>query len=198
MTATGLPPEAETRRIGLPICGAKRMTSPGPQVAPRPLGASQIAAGGPPFASIRHSFPFAKKPMKFPSGDQKGKKAPLVPGSSSASILSRERTHNDVLPARLATNAMRFPSGENAGGPLRFSSANCVPSSGSSVARITCLGLRVCHHPVASAMTATASTASAVSQNAFLFRLLAIKAGTPARDPVFVIHSSCSFMSCAV
>src|SRR5208337_3703337 len=158
---TGLPPEAETRRIGAPICGAKMMTSPGPQEAPRPFGASQIVTGGPPFASIRHSFPLAKKPMEFPSGDQKGKNAPLVPGSSTASNLSSERSHNEVLPARLATNAMRFPSGENAGGPLRLSSAKCVPSGGNSVARITCIGVRDCHHPIAPAARATSSSADA-------------------------------------
>ena len=134
----GVPPSAETRMMALLELGANRIRFELPQVPPRPFRASQIATGAPPFASIRNIFPFAKNPMAWPSGDQNGRNAPSVPGSSIASSLSIERIQREVLPSRLATNAIRVPSGDRAGGPFRLSSAKCVPSGGSKVPRTTC------------------------------------------------------------
>src|SRR5450755_1285232 len=76
----GVPPDAETRcspLVKLPL-GVKRITPSLFHVPPRPEGASHSVCTGPPAMSSLFSFPPAKKPKDFPSGDQNGKIAPSV------------------------------------------------------------------------------------------------------------------------
>ena len=63
-----------------------------PHVPPFPSAASQIVVTGPPVASTRLSFPEEKNAICRLSGDQNGYAAPSVPGSSTASAWSSERT----------------------------------------------------------------------------------------------------------
>ena len=76
---------------------------------------SHRVSAGPPPISIFFSFPGEKNAMKRLSGDQKGSRAPSVPGKIRAAIESRSRTHSESLPPSLATNARWRPSGERAG-----------------------------------------------------------------------------------
>ena len=60
----------------------------------------------------------AKNATKRPSGDQKGKTAPSVPGMVWASIEFMGRIHSKVLPSEPApVKASDDPSGESTGGP---------------------------------------------------------------------------------
>src|SRR3954462_988985 len=79
VTARGDPPRTDTAEIGARMSGAKTISPDCDQLAPRAFGASQRVVTGPPEASMRRSFPSEKNPTDFPSGDQKGARAPSVP-----------------------------------------------------------------------------------------------------------------------
>src|SRR5215813_8490733 len=79
---------------------------------PRPDGASARICTEPRSTSTRFSFPSAKKPTNWLSGDQKGIDAPSVPGKGRPEADSRGRTHNFDCPSDVATNAIFSPSGE--------------------------------------------------------------------------------------
>src|SRR5262249_10046295 len=79
-----VPPPAEPRNSGPLIEGANTITPREFHVPPRPVGASQISCTAPPIPGIFFSFPPAKKPRHWLSGDQKGKDASPVPASSCA------------------------------------------------------------------------------------------------------------------
>src|ERR1700720_1364750 len=174
-----------------------------PQLAPRASGALQMATRDPPLASALQSLPLAKNPSERPSGDQKGKYAPSVPGSSIASSLPSGFNHNVLLPSRLATNTIRVPSGESAGGPSRYMGAKCVPSGGSKVdliKRRTGCARHQAAPQAATMMSAIASMAAAPAARNLHppCLLLGPTAGTEACVSAFAIHASCSFTSCAV
>src|SRR6266852_1050780 len=74
------------------------------QAPPRgPLGTSHTSTGGPPDTSDRSSFDPTKKPTDWLLGDQKGKLAPSVPGSSRAVVPSSGLIQSPVLPDCSAT-----------------------------------------------------------------------------------------------
>ena len=78
--AHGLAPPGCNELGGL-ASPSKRILLPCPQLAPRASCALQMATREPPLASDRQSLPLAKNPSDRPSGDQKGKYAPLVVGT---------------------------------------------------------------------------------------------------------------------
>src|ERR1700756_3336079 len=85
----------------------KTITPLGLHAAPRPSCASHSACAVVPLSSNTFILPSAKNPIERPSGDQKGKMALLVSGSSLASAPFIGRTQIDVLPlALVAVNAM--------------------------------------------------------------------------------------------
>ena len=59
----------------------------------------------------------AKKPMDFPSEDQKGNLPPSVPGSGFAVALSNGRTNSICFPSAIPANTRLLPSREMAGAP---------------------------------------------------------------------------------
>src|SRR5580765_2724780 len=74
-----------------------------------------MICGGPPAASILFNLPSAKKPMKRPSGDQKGEDEFSVPGSVRTERESSGRRARRLRPEESrATKAMVVPSGETA------------------------------------------------------------------------------------
>ena len=78
-----------------------------------PSTLSQMVSTVPPLAGTRRSFPSAMNAIDVPSGDQKGARAPLVPGSGCADVSSSRRTHNTTVPVESgAMNARRRPSPE--------------------------------------------------------------------------------------
>src|SRR5215471_18554367 len=79
---------------------------------PRPEGASPTMCTAPRSTSTRFSFPSAKKPTDWLSGDQKGNEAPSVPAKARSETESSGRTHNLDCPSELATNTIFCPSGE--------------------------------------------------------------------------------------
>src|SRR5580698_2008002 len=98
--------------------GENRITPPGPQAPPRPRGASLTIWVEPPSRSTVLSLPSAKNPRERLSGDQKGKVALSVPGSSRASTVLVGRTQSAILPSvPVAANARDAPSGDATGGP---------------------------------------------------------------------------------
>src|SRR5687767_1917069 len=123
---TGSPPPAGTASIDLPSLRPNRMRSPAPQV---------------PWLRIPPSFEqildttWSRRLMRFhscreanasdwPSGDQKMDVAESVPGSSSAVESDMSRTQ---IP-RLAENANRNPSGDNAKNVRSGLKRNSIPS----------------------------------------------------------------------
>ena len=68
--------------------------------------------GAPPTISMRFSLPSAKNPTDALSGDQKGYRAPSVPGSGCAANESNGRAQSRDLPSIDAKNTSRRPSGE--------------------------------------------------------------------------------------
>src|SRR5437867_1176888 len=71
--------------------------------------------GGPPETSIFLSLPWLVKPRNRPSGDQKGKLAPSVPGRARVSRESSVRIQNMLRPpAGVALNTSLRPSGDKA------------------------------------------------------------------------------------
>src|SRR5262249_12850098 len=140
VTATGVPPAAGTRKIGLARGGAKMITAELPQLPPRPSSASQITCTGPPFAPTRLSLPSAKQPMSRPSRDPPGESPPTVPATSCASVECRDRRQiaQDLLPTLdeeaaavlQPTNAIRLPSGEISGGPFLPEVSGNSPAGG--------------------------------------------------------------------
>ena len=178
--------------------GANTITSERPQLPPRPWGASQIVAGEPPFKSRRQSLPRMKNAMAFPSGDQNGKKASSVSRRGVASSLSRERTQMEFFPSCWATKASRLPSGESAGGPLRYKVSNCVPCGGKMFVRRTRCLRGEDQNIAASATAANKTTASNANPRLRRMALAGAMAGVPTCEPDFAIQASCSFTSCAV
>src|SRR4029077_15150137 len=85
--------------------------------------------------SIRFNLLSAKKPIDFPSGDQKVPLPPSVPGNGRASRESRGRSHRDP-PEDLAPaeNTRNRPSGENDW--EKKGKRNEFPGGGSSAKRI--------------------------------------------------------------
>src|SRR5579859_5972571 len=84
-----------------------------PHAPPRGDDALAIVSGTPPAASMRFSFPSAKKPIDLPSGDQNGKTAFSVPRNGSAAGESSRRIHSTGGPsAGFARKTMFWPSGD--------------------------------------------------------------------------------------
>jgi hypothetical protein len=111
---------AGIRDSSRPGCAEKTITPSRFQAPPRPEKASHKASAGPPDASILFSLPSAKKPRARLSADQKGNIAPSVPGSAWAVGPSKGRSQSRLRPSSpLATNAIRWPSGERTGRPYR-------------------------------------------------------------------------------
>ena len=76
---------------------------------------SATARVSPPSRSVTLMRFWAKKPIRRPSGDQKGYRAPVVPGSIFASVPARVRIQRAEPPSSpWATNASFCPSGERA------------------------------------------------------------------------------------
>ena len=118
VTETGVPPLTLTRIRGVCVPAENTITPPGPQAPPRPNGASAITCAEPPFKSTVFNFPSAKNPSERLSGDQKGKIAFSVPGTTRTTSESMGRTQIEVLPSALvAVNATLAPSGDSTGGP---------------------------------------------------------------------------------
>ena len=80
--ARGVPPPSDTRKTPDVSLGAKAISPDGLQLAPQPVGASARMAGVPPAIGAFFSFPSAKNPTHFPSGEKNGRRAPSVPGSA--------------------------------------------------------------------------------------------------------------------
>ena len=96
-----------------------------------------MSIGEPPSASMRLSWPWAKKPRDRLSGDQKGQDAPSVPVRAEAFRASSDWMYICDLPGEPATNAIRRPSGEMATGAGASPVAkNCVPSGGEMTQRM--------------------------------------------------------------
>jgi hypothetical protein len=76
--AVGIPPP-ELTRINGPWPLLNTIISLRAQAAPSPNpSTSQMVCTGPPLSAIFINFPLAKKPINWPSGDQKGNLAPSV------------------------------------------------------------------------------------------------------------------------
>src|SRR5580700_3204888 len=141
-----MPPDADTFRSAEVLEGAKTITPSRFHVPPRLSGASHNVIGGPPDTSIFLSFPPAKNPSVWLSGDQKGAEAASVPASGSATSVSSERTQRRVLPSALtATKAICWPSGEiftGAVAPVVTAPVPAKPhlSGGKRVKRTACAG----------------------------------------------------------
>ena len=71
--------------------GAKAIIPWLPQLAPRGSAASPRVTAAPPLTETFFSFPPAKNPTHWPSGEKKGSTAPSVPGMGLASRLSIAR-----------------------------------------------------------------------------------------------------------
>src|SRR5713101_6162057 len=71
-TSSARPPPETTLLMAPPLSGANTINPFWFQLAPRPVGASQITCTGPPLTPILFSLPSAKKPIDVPSGDQNG------------------------------------------------------------------------------------------------------------------------------
>ncbi len=133
VAAVGLPPDAETEKIGPTPEGVKRITLSRFQVPPRRSAASQRVETGPPFEPIFLSFPVDAKPMNLPSGDQNGIVAPSVPASGRAEASSKARTQSCARPSPFrAANTSLFPSGDTATGPAAGQRDSSVVPSGAS------------------------------------------------------------------
>src|SRR5262249_22444246 len=124
-----------------------------------------------------------------PSGDQNGKYAASVPGNSTASSLSSERTQRDILPSRLATKAICVPSGESAGYPFRYKGAKCVPSGGNKVDQVTRGTAWERHQPPIRARTSITRAPAIKPRNNFRFGRRGRKPSVlSARDPNSATH----------
>ena len=97
VTGFGSPPAADTRKIG-PASPANRISPFWFQAPPPPPCVLHRVCGVPPATSSFLSSPAAKNAMARPSGDQKGKEPPSVPGSCCADSESSSRSHNVSLP----------------------------------------------------------------------------------------------------
>ena len=86
----------------------------GDHAAPRAAGASQIDSLRPPVTAIDFSFVGVKNPIRLPSGDQNGCRAPAASSRRVATVDSSDRIQSCVsgvigLPTM---NAIVRPSGE--------------------------------------------------------------------------------------
>src|SRR5687768_9108782 len=104
---------------------------------PRESGASASGTGAPPLNATFMSFPPAKYPIDFPSGDQNGWRAPSVPGIATASRDDSSRVNSRRPEAAAPTNTRRAWSGETTGAdssdtPSGSVHVNCagVPDTG--------------------------------------------------------------------
>src|SRR5262245_63658928 len=112
--------------------GEKRITPDLLQVPPRVIDVSLRTCGVPPEISMRFSFPSAKNPKDWPSGDQNGFNAPSVPASGRKAVELIERTHRRDRPSDSAENTTCCPSGEMAN-ETKSEVAGVVMSSRTSV-----------------------------------------------------------------
>ena len=78
---------------------------------PRETVADAIDCGAPPAMLMVLSAPRAKKASERLSGDQKGSRAPSVPGNSCGEVESSERTQSCGKPFDNAVYAILRPSG---------------------------------------------------------------------------------------
>src|SRR5262249_23116757 len=112
VSSAGVPPASETRKSPELRVGEKTMFPSSPQSPPFGRGASQSVRAAPPVAETFFSFPPAKKPIHWPSGEKKGVLAFSVPGSDVAWAWSRRRTKSWVGPPLLGraakTNTLPF------------------------------------------------------------------------------------------
>ena len=148
---TASPPDAGTTKSVPVKVGANTIRSSAPQAPPRAScvePVSAMARGEPPRRSITLRRRCAKKPSRRPSGDQNGKRASTVPGSSFASVEPSDLTQSAVRPSLpRATKASWRPSDDSAS-PLTIvvplgvaisnsacSAAPCVATSGGAAAR---------------------------------------------------------------
>src|SRR6266536_3496821 len=195
VTGTDLPPPAATRWRTDVGAGAKTIVPSRFHVPPTPLSASQMVRTAPPEGSIRFNFPSAKKPTKWPSGDQNGKKAFSAPTTGRAEDSWRLRIQRAGCPPGFAAvKTRRVPSGESASSPRNIFSGKGrvarMPGEGRGARRT---------YPAANAMAAIAAIPNPThARRSRLLRLAMTGAGTPAADPTSAIHWSWSLASWAV
>src|SRR5215467_3003834 len=99
---------------GVPLPGAKMITSSRFHAPPLPDIALAKGSSAPPSISIRTSLPSAKKPMERLSHDQKGNLAFSVPTNGRDETESKERSHKSDRPSDVPTKTIFLPSGEMA------------------------------------------------------------------------------------
>ena len=99
--------------MGLPNMEIK-MTPSGPHAPPTAPEALTNVRDDPPSMSIRLSCPSAKNATDLLSGDQNGKRAPSVPGSTRGDTVLSGRSHKRDWPSDVAANVSVWPSGESA------------------------------------------------------------------------------------
>src|SRR5579862_5091559 len=94
VTGVGLPPAADTRKMGPEGPSAKRMVPSGPHAPPREFTTSQIVNAGPPVTATFFNLPPWKNPTKALSGDQNGYRESSNPATWCDSSESSARIHS--------------------------------------------------------------------------------------------------------
>src|SRR4029077_20581485 len=110
----GTPPAEETSDKDDVLSLVNTIVSPSPHAPPRSSAASQSVTAAPPCTEIFFSFPSAKKPIHWPSGEKKGSRASSVPESAVACGWLSARTYRRwwyPWSVPLATRANRVLSG---------------------------------------------------------------------------------------
>src|SRR5262245_54691521 len=110
---------------------------------PRPNAASHTTCAGPPDAATVFSLRPEKKPIRVPSGDQKGSETPSPLSMRRATAESSARTHNWFSPDTPVptTNATIRPFGDNA--TWLESGFNSMPAGGVTDSRLVSPGMAV-------------------------------------------------------
>ncbi len=130
--------------------------------------ASQIVWTGPPEEFIFFSFPSAKKAIKRPSGDQKGKRPLSVPARTCDSRESSARTARSASPPRTTRKTSRLPSGEIAGVTGCPPGGSDVPRGGTTTNRVAFLFITSPpRYTVAATTAATMASEIAAAQTSF-------------------------------
>src|SRR3989442_11618182 len=95
VSASGVPPEAETRNSADPVSGVKTILSSDPHTAPRPFEeVSHTVTTLPLSTATFFSFLSVKNAIHLPSGEKNGVPAPSVPGMGLESRASTERRYS--------------------------------------------------------------------------------------------------------
>ena len=108
VSARGVPPWSDTRKMPDVSFGAKAISPDGFQLAPHPLGASASVVGVPPAIGAFLSFPPAKNPTHRPSGEKNGRRAPSVPGSARG-VRIGQRAHVEPRAAAVRGDVDELP-----------------------------------------------------------------------------------------